>query len=373
MESILLSISEGDGQNFQAFINAQTALDQYSPAYLNETTLEYTEFKQFSELRNASANLIMGSVIEKNADKPIQELPNFGKISGSLGRMGDRFQWDNDKLERYLAMERRLRRDLQNGRIPESNRIQSMQPVARNLFEVGFKMAAYAPHLRLDHLWFQGYTLGEISITLDNNPKGVQYSFPTGVKKRLLPASAPAIWGQPTATPLMDIKAEVNRLNGIGKRVTSIEMNTATLNKMVVSNAIVQTFTINNGNRGNVKGGSLIGVDVINTHLQINGLPTITLKDNFILNPDRQSSNNSFEDDRVVFITNNAVKGKVLFTDPLEAEDPHPNKVYSYYRENLLSQYRTEQGRFIEYEMFALPVFTGEEDIYVLNVGQKSA
>jgi hypothetical protein len=60
----------------------------------------------------------------------------------------------------------------------------------------------------------------------------------------------------------------------------------------------------------------------------------------------------------------------MIISDPLELRLPHPNKVYSNYNDNLISQYRTEQGQFIEYEMWGLPVFAGRNDYAILDVSQ---
>ena len=55
-------------------------------------------------------------------------------------------------------------------------------------------------------------------------------------------------------------------------------------------------------------------------------------------------------------------------SDPLETVDPVPNKVYTSYFDNLVSQWRNEQGRYVAYEMFGFPVFTGRNDVFILDV-----
>jgi hypothetical protein len=51
----------------------------------------------------------------------------------------------------------------------------------------------------------------------------------------------------------------------------------------------------------------------------------------------------------------------------LEMLDPIPNKSYSTYDDNLVGFWRSDKGRFIDYEMWANPVFTGKEDYVILE------
>jgi len=57
-------------------------------------------------------------------------------------------------------------------------------------------------------------------------------------------------------------------------------------------------------------------------------------------------------------------------SDPLEAIDPVPNKLYTSFNDNLVSQWRSEKGRFVGYEMFAFPAFVGNKDVFITNVAE---
>lgn len=54
-------------------------------------------------------------------------------------------------------------------------------------------------------------------------------------------------------------------------------------------------------------------------------------------------------------------------SDPLEMLDPIPNKSYSTYDDNLVGFWRSDKGRFIDYDMWANPVFTGKADYVILE------
>jgi hypothetical protein len=59
-------------------------------------------------------------------------------------------------------------------------------------------------------------------------------------------------------------------------------------------------------------------------------------------------------------------------SDPLEAFDPIPNKVYTSFFDNLISQWRDSKGRYVAYEMFAFPAFVGRGDVFILDVTKKA-
>ncbi len=79
-----------------------------------------------------------------------------------------------------------------------------------------------------------------------------------------------------------------------------------------------------------------------------------------------------FKDGRIVGVCADRV-AVLKVTDALESIDPILNKVYTQYQDNLISQWRDNKGRYVAYEMFAFPAFTGRNDLLILDVTQKEA
>ena len=106
-----------------------------------------------------------------------------------------------------------------------------------------------------------------------------------------------------------------------------------------------------------------LSLDTVNTYIQAIGLkPIEVVNEKGILNTGTAVS--LFKDDRLVTMC--APKVAVLkVSDPLEAIDPVPNKVYTTFNDNLVSQWRSEKGRFVGYEMFAFPAFVGKGDVFI--------
>ncbi len=110
----------------------------------------------------------------------------------------------------------------------------------------------------------------------------------------------------------------------------------------------------------------MLAIDTVNSYLSALSRPTIEVIDEKgVLNTG--ASVNLFKDGRVVAQCADRV-AVLKVSDPLETIDPVPNKVYTSYFDNLISQWRNDNGRYVAYEMFAYPVFTGKNDVFILDV-----
>lgn len=363
MDRILAEILKP--KEFSAFIDERMKLSTYAPAWEREMDTDYSASKSFNEYVGEYSAAFAASVIEKNASKPLQNMPNLGQITGVLGRYGDLFQMDNDRLDHVLYLEDRYRN--RAGNMTSEQKKTEFNKVLKYLFEP-FERAAVAPHKRIDQLYYGGLSTGKLTVTLTNNPNGVQWDLDLGVPTVNL-ASTSVIWSTTgTSKPIQDITARVLAMRAAGKNVVKIQMNNTTFQKMASSTSFNGIFSIEIG-KTRVSPSGIVTKDMVNQYLEAAGMPPIEIVDVFILQSNGTAVN-AFADDRVVFRTE-AAAAKLIIADPLESKDPHPNKVYSTWKDNLISQYRTENGRFVEYEMWALPVFTGRTDMTIMKVDTK--
>ncbi len=362
MKSIIEEILDPKG--FDAFVNEQMKLSTYVPEWEKEMDTDYSESKSFNEVIASYTAAYAASVIEKNAEKPLQNMPNLGELSGTIARYGDRFQLDNDRLDRVLFLEGRYRG--RAGNLTEVQKTAEYAKVVKFLFDP-YEKAAVAPHKRIDQLYYQGLSNGAFTVSLANNPNGIQFTVDLGVTQYQI-ANGGVIWSTTgTSNPVKDVQTVLNVMRGKGKRVTSLEMTPTTFQKLAASNSIKNLFTSKIPS-GEVAPSGVVTLDMLNQYFTVIGLPTIVLKEIFIAKPDG-TVENVFKDDRIVFRTGAQV-AKLLIADSVEGKLPLPNRVYTTYKDNLISQWRSEQGQFIEYEMWALPVFTGRDDFAILKVDE---
>jgi len=366
MKSLLQEISEQ--KNFDAFIQEQMKISTYKPVWKGEMDTDYSASGTFDEFVGEYTAAQAGSIIAKNADKPLREMPDLGRIAGSIGRIGDRWQMDNDRLDKLMFLEGRYRDRAKN--FTNERKAAEWQKVLRFLFEP-YEKAAIFPHKRIDHLFYNGLSDGQYVVNLTNNPDGIQWVLDLKIPTYKLRAADSLFSDTANSDPAGVIQHFVKVLRAKGKIVTKIQANFNTVNKILSANIVKQNFTVNVGTKGNVKPAGIVSLAMFNEYLTISGLPPIEIVDVFIGMPD-QSVVNAFKDDRLVFRTATPV-AKLMVKDPLESKDPHPNKVYSVYEDNLIASYRREEGRFVENEMNAIPVFNGKNDMAILKVDEKDS
>jgi len=362
MESILEQITDQD--NFDAFIQENMRLSTYVPLWKQEVEdVEYSATKHFSTYTASYTAAMVASMIEKNADKPLTPMDALGKITGSIARMGDRFQLDNDRLETLLQMEDRFRRRETN--FTENQHKSEYSKIVAFLFNP-YEKAAIAPHKRLDMLYYEGLSNGTFTVNLANNPQGIQ--LPTAIDLGIQKYGATgAVWNvgnAATMKPIEDINAAVRAMKAKGRIVTRLRMSQNTFNTLTASNQFNTGVKLTLGSI-EVNPVGLLSVDLANRYLVGLGLPPISIEEHYVAGRDGAVFN-MFKDDRIVMQCAPQV-AKMVISDPLELRLPLPNRVYSSVEDNLISQYITENGRFCEYEMWGLPVFSGAENFAIIQ------
>lgn len=351
-----------DQKVFDVFIQENMKQSTYKAEWKDEISqVDYCASKAYNAYLAETQAAIVGSVIEKNAEKPIHGMPSAKELVGTIGRMGDKWQMDNDRLDQYYYLQGRYNDKASDPAAIGFNEKTEKEKLIKFLFEP-FEVAAIAPHKRLDMLYFEGLFQGTQTVSRSNNGKAnVSYTYPLGVTTF---SAKVAAWGNATATPIDDIQDVVDYCEAHGKEVRRIRMSKKTFRKMSKSDQFIKAFTLKLG-KVDVKPAA-ISVDDVNAYLESISLPTITVEKNRFAKLADGADTNLTPDDRVVFQCAERV-AVMKIADPLEAIDKLPNKVYSSVDDNLVGHWRGEGGRFYDYEMWATPVFTGKNDYFILK------
>jgi hypothetical protein len=346
---------------FQAFVDNSMKLSSYQAEWKNENVqVEYCAQKVYSAIVAQYAAATVGSVIAQNAGKPVHELPTAAQLTGEISRMADEWQLSNDKLQEFYYLEGRYndRSKLYN----EATRDAEWQKLIAFLFDP-FEKAVIAPHKRIDMLYFEGLFNGSQTVSLENNTKSnISWTYELGIKK----FSPKVAWSDAeNATPITDIEENVNALSAKGKTVRVIRMSKRQFREMCATKQVKGVFT-QVGTKARVSGIELISLAAVNEYFESVQLPTISIeKDRFVSLADGTSYNLT-RDGRVVYQCADTL-AVIKASDPLEAIDPLPYKQYALYDDNLVGFWRSERGRFVDYEMYATPVFTGKDNFAILD------
>lgn len=359
-ESFLIEIQKP--KVFDAFINAGMRDLSYVAEWKKELgSPEYCAAKAYQAYLAEYSAAMVGSVIDKNAEKPTHQLPVVSEVVGSISRMSDEWQLDNDKLAQYYYMEQRYQDKMRQSFLASTPA--DREALVQYLFGM-FQNAVIAPHKRIDMLYFEGLYEGKQTVSQKNNPKsGVAHTYDLGVTTF---KAKKAEWGDAAghATPLTDIMSAVDKAGEKGRNVIKLRMSRNTFRKMCASTEVSDKFEMKL-NKTNVT-PNILSVDAINSYLESVMLPPIEVESPKYVTFANGKSENIIPDDRVVLQCTERV-AVLKISDPLEAIDQIPNKTYATYDGNLVGFWRNDKGRFVDYEMWATPVFTGVNNYFILK------
>lgn len=365
-DRILQQIQER--KKFDAFINENMKTSTYQIGWDKEMTVEYEASKSYSAMTAAYAAAMIGTVIDKHSERPKRDMPDIGELTGSIIRMGDEWQIDNERLERYYYMENRFRSKMKD--LTEEQQMAQYKAIVKYLFDP-YEKAAIAPHRRILAQYWEGLSDGKITLTLTNNKDGLVWTagFSTGIAVHKLPKDS-VIWSA-SNVDTMDVLAGLHYLeekaDEAGKTILKFRISKATASLILRSKQLKQLIGLD---LGKVKTATtpLLNLNLVNEYLRgISVAPIEVVNDRGVYSDGTAFS--MFKNDRVVAQCTDKV-AVLKVADPLETIDPIPEKVYSSYKDNLISQWRDTKGRYVAYEMFAFPVFTGKDDAFILDVSQ---
>lgn len=348
---------------FDAFIQENMKLSTYVAEWKDEMDAEWEASKVYQANLAEYTAAMVGSVIDKNAEKPTHLMPTINQLMGAIGHMGDEWQMDNDRLDQFYKLEGRY--NDKRGSYTAEQRTAEYRKLIKFLF-APYEKAVIAPQKRIDMLYFEGLFKGTQTVSrINNTSANVSWSYDLGIKQF---KAKTANWGTSTATPLDDIQGVDDYARLHGKVIRRIRMSRATFRKMCKSDQIIKSFTLKL-TKADIKPTSIISVNEVNTYLESLMLPAITIeKDRFSTLADGTQVNLTV-DDRVVFQCADRI-AVLKVADPLESVDPLPNKTYSTVDYALIGNWRDKHGRFVDYEMWGTPVFTGKNDYFILKTDE---
>lgn len=363
MNSILKQLL--DPKSFQTYIDENMKTSTYKALWKNEIKqVDYCAAKVYQANLAEYTAAMVGSVIAKNAAKPVHHMPDFGQLTGSVGHYGDEWELDNEYLDQMQQLEGRYR-DMAGRNYTQAQLNAQYDKLIKYSFRP-YERAVIAPHKRLDMLYYEGLYTGKQTVSRANNAKAnVSYTFDLGIKQLTVSTD----WGDENATPIADIKMLKDEAKKKGRKIQRLRMSENTFYKMCKAKEIKDTFKLNLGTVQLNPAVPMLSVDQINTYLRSVLLPVIHIDEDQLVTLADGSDVNLIVDDRVVAqCADNVAVMKI--SDPLELKDPIPNVSYSSHDDNLVGYWRDNTGYHVNYDMWAQPVFNGLNNLFILKTNK---
>ena len=219
-----------------------------------------------------------------------------------------------------------------------------------------------APHKRMDIVVGDLRSDGRASVTLADNPMGIALLDMELPVKRITPTTGDK------DNFITYLKTQIEALRPTMGRFSVMEMTRSTFTKNIVGAKEFQnTYKMILGRAQVALSGGLITDTMTNQVFSGIGLPPIRIIDDMVAMPDG-TSKLVFKDDRITLLPQDKI-GKMMWHEPYEISDPVPNKTYTRLEGGMwTSNWRTEEGRFMEYGAEWIPNFTAPNKIAIFDL-----
>ena len=331
-----------NGKGSDGFIKSvadrSLALERDKILLTNYLSFESTSTRLFRSLYGTTSAVRMGSVIDRNANKPVRGRSPMGEATLEVAYLGDRLQMDNERLEQLNDLLKRA-----NASASTSSFIAEE---VTNFLVQDFRELTIAPYKRMEKVLFDLVYNGTASVTVSDNPRGVQLldmNLPINVERAKAPNKGHLV------DFLVDVRNKYGHLS-----FSRMEMSQATYLKHIGRNAeLLGKYKVSQGNV-EVSITGTVPVSAVNPMFESLGLPPIRIVSNKVVDLAGKESDMCPED-KIVFLPEGEL-GKLRHYSTLESSDPVPGKIYTSLKgSHLISSFRTEEGRFLEYGCAWIP------------------
>nr|DAQ35453.1 MAG TPA: capsid protein [Caudoviricetes sp.] len=300
----------------------------------NYMSFEYTPNRIFKSVYMETSAVRMGSVIDRNAGKVLRGRAPMGEATLEVADLGDRFQMDNDRLEKLSDV------------IKQVNAGKLNYDAVVNTLVDDFRDASIAPYKRAEKILFDLLFNGKSEVTTGDNPNGVSI---LDMEIPIIKAEAKAGDKDNLVEFLVNLRNKYSHIN-----FGTMEMSQATFFKYFAkSKELMGKYKMSLGG-AEVSMAGIIPLEAVNAIMTSLGLPAIRVVNNIVTDLSGATAP-LCPDDKIVFLPEGEI-GKMRFYEPYELRDPVPTKTYTALTANhLISTQRTDEGRFIEYACAWIP------------------
>lgn len=340
----------------------QQGLDRiYWQQYL---TFRRTTTRVFKDYLGTVTGVVAGSINSRYGEKPIRERRNIGSGYGEIAYLGDKYQMDVERLSEL--------QDLID-KFNEANTA-DQQNVLNDIIQYitdDYRQIILAPHKRMDIVVGSLLMTGKATVyNKDDNHSGIA----------LLDIDLPFEFVTPTKDDIV-VDSKTMFISWLQQETLKLAPKFGRFNKMIMSRG---TFT--KWIQKSSEFGDTFKMVLTNTqyHLATNlmtsemasnvftgiGLPSVEIKEDYVEEQDG-TNKQIYADDRITFLRQDNV-GYMRHHTPYEATDPIPGRTYNPVGEDngqmLITNYRDENGRYMEYTAEWIPQISAPNKIVNINL-----
>ena len=297
---------------------------------------EQTMSRTFKTYLGTVTGVTAGSVIDRNAQKPLRQRRSLGSGIGEVAYLGDRYQMDNDRLDTLKALIDKYNISKTSDQSMALNNI-------INYIVDDLRQVLLAPHKRMDVVMGALRSTGKAEVKLADNPEGIEL---IDIELPFV-AKAPLIASQ--SAFITYLKEQIEILKTSVGLFSVMEMSRTTFNKYIIGAAeFGANYKMIFGTSELAASGGLMTDAMANQLFTGIGLPPIRIVEEYVAMPDG-TTKQVFADKRITLLPVDKI-GKMMWHEPYEASDPVSGKTYTRSEGGMyISQVRTEEGRFMEY------------------------
>ena len=357
---LTLEVLFNDPNVVKAVIDRSVATQQDEIFWKRYLDFEETKSRVFKTYLGTVTGVTAGSVIDRNSNKPLRERKSLGSGYGEVAYLGDRYQMDNDRLDMIKSLIDKF------NSARSADQASAMNAIIDYIVD-DVRQIRLAPHKRMDIVVGDLRSDGIASVTLADNPQGIALLDMELPVKRITPATSDK------SNFISYLKKQIEALRPTMGRFSVMEMSRSTFNKNIVgSSEFTNTYKMIFSGAQMALAGGLITDAMTNQVFAGSGLPPVRIIDDMVALPDG-TSKQVFKDDRIALLPQDKI-GKMMWHEPYEIADPIPNKAYTRLEGGMwTSNWRTEEGRFMEYGAEWIPNFTAPNKIAILDLSTMNA
>ena len=345
---------------FKAVIDRSQATQLDEIFWKRYLDFEETKSRVFKTYLGTVTGVTAGSIIDRNAEKPLRERKSLGSGYGEVAYLGDRYQMDNDRLDMIKSL-------IDKFNVARSSEQQNAMNAIIDYIMDDVRQIRLAPHKRMDLVVGDLRSTGHAQVKMADNPQGIELLDIDLPVKKITPTT-----GDKTNF-ITYLKTEIEKLRPTMGRFSVMEMSRSTFTKNIVGSGEFQNTykMILSGSQVALAGG-LITDAMANQVFSGIGLPPIRIVDDMVALPDG-GSKQVFADERIALLPQDKI-GKMMWHELYEISDPVPNKAYTRLEGGMwTSNWRDKEGRYMEYGAEWIPNFTAPNKIAIFDLSTMNA
>ncbi len=290
-------------------------------------SFEKTNERIFDSLYGTKSRVRMGSIIDKNSNKPLRGRKGLGEARLEVIPLGDRMQMDNDRIDTLMDTVARINKlGLTNTLVNEF-----VNYVAEDVEEL-----ALAPHKRMDKILGDLLSKGSATATLGDGT----------INEMAIPILGEDVEAKHKDSILLYLQNLLADKYG-NYLFDKMLMSQKTFNKFFsTNNSFVKSVRTQVGG-GSIDTEGLLTLNVANSFFKSVGLPEVEIVRGVV--EDLEGNVLSiFADNRITLLPSGEI-GKMRYRKPRELRDKVPTKSYTEREGGLfISTQYTDEGRFLE-------------------------